>query len=76
MVRASAKNFLRVASVTDPSDYGMVLSELRERRGSISLETRFNLARKAFACTARYDKAISGYLAGTDFSDIKGCYKM
>lgn len=76
MVRASAKNFLRVVSVTDPSDYGMILSELRASGGKICLETRFRLARKAFACTARYDKAISGYLSGRDFSEIRGCYRM
>jgi len=75
MVRAAAKNFLRVVSVTDPQDYSMVLSELEKTRGCISLETRFNLARKAFAHTAGYDTAISEYLADIDFFVQKECYK-
>jgi phosphoribosylaminoimidazolecarboxamide formyltransferase/IMP cyclohydrolase len=33
MIRASAKNFIRVASVVDPSDYEGILSELRSTRG-------------------------------------------
>ena len=33
MIRASAKNFLRVASVVDPSDYKSILSELEKNNG-------------------------------------------
>jgi len=75
MVRASAKNFLRVASVTDPADYGRVLAELREADGCLGLRTRFELARKAFAHTAEYDTAISAYLAARDFGDVADCYR-
>ncbi len=74
MVRASAKNYLRVASVTDPSDYGSILSELRETGGTLSLQTRFELAKKAFAHTAEYDTAIASYLGARDFGEIEGCY--
>ena len=74
MVRASAKNYLRVASVTDPADYATILQELRSGGGKISLETRFGLARKAFAHTADYDSAIAGYLAGLSFAAVHGCY--
>ena len=74
MVRASAKNFLRVASLTDPADYGRILDELRESNGCISLRTRFELAKKAFAHTAEYDTAISEYLAEREFNEVKGCY--
>jgi phosphoribosylaminoimidazolecarboxamide formyltransferase/IMP cyclohydrolase len=74
MVRASAKNFLRVASVTDPGDYDMILAELRES-GTLGLATRFSLACKAFAHTAEYDAAISAYFAARDPGEISGCYQ-
>ena len=48
MIRASAKNFIRVAPVVDPFDYDMILAELKDRRGGLSLEMRFRLAKKAF----------------------------
>jgi phosphoribosylaminoimidazolecarboxamide formyltransferase / IMP cyclohydrolase len=61
MVRSAAKNHARVAVVTDPADYGTVLEEL-EQAGDLSLETKRTLAGKAFALTAAYDAAISGWL--------------
>lgn len=76
MVRASAKNFLRVASVTDPADYDMILSEIKGAGGRISLRTRFELAKKAFTHTAEYDKAISGYFCGRRYDEIAGCYEL
>ena len=65
MVRAAAKNFAHVAVVVDPSDYDAVLSELRAK-GELSEGTRFELARKAFRHTSRYDGAISNYLDSLD----------
>jgi phosphoribosylaminoimidazolecarboxamide formyltransferase/IMP cyclohydrolase len=75
MVRASAKNFLRVASVTDPADYADVIRELEAGKGVLSLKTRFGLAQKAFAHTAGYDTAIATYLKGKSFDAIKACYQ-
>lgn len=75
MVRASAKNFLRVASVTDPADYAGVIRELEAGRGVLSLKTRFELAQKAFAHTAGYDTAIAAYLNGKRFDEVKACYQ-
>lgn len=62
MVRAAAKNYRKVAIVTDPRDYLPLSQELAENNGSISLATRFQLAQKAFTHTASYDSAISNYL--------------
>ncbi len=76
MLRASAKNFLRVAPVVDPNDYPAVLAELTANQGGTSLEMRFNLARKAFEHTATYDRAISDYLARQDFEAIRACYPL
>lgn len=63
MVRASAKNHAYVAIVTDPEDYAPVLNALEMNFGSLSLDFRKKLAAKAFARTAAYDSAISGWFA-------------
>ena len=62
MIRASAKNYLRVASVVDPADYQKILLELQKSGGKTSLKLRFQLAQKAFTHTAKYDDAIAAYL--------------
>jgi phosphoribosylaminoimidazolecarboxamide formyltransferase/IMP cyclohydrolase len=74
MVRASAKNFLRVAVVTDPADYGEVASALREGKGALNLATRYALAKKAFSHTADYDGMIREFLEGTEFTSARECY--
>ena len=61
LIRAAAKNHERVTLVCDPADYPAVLAELRS--GKVTAETRRRLAVKGFAATARYDTAISSYLA-------------
>ena len=58
MIRSAAKNFQSVGVVTDPSDYSKVVAELREK-GTLALSTRLDLARKAYARTARYDGEIA-----------------
>jgi phosphoribosylaminoimidazolecarboxamide formyltransferase/IMP cyclohydrolase len=75
MIRAAAKNFLRVASLTDPADYGNIISELKNSGGFLTLKTRFTLARKAFELTAGYDRAIGAYLAEQDYQQLASCYK-
>jgi len=64
MVRAAAKNYDDVAVVVDPDDYPKIIEEIKG--GGITKETRFRLAKKAFAHTARYDGAISNYLSSLD----------
>lgn len=74
MVRASAKNYLRVASVTDPADYPALAKELQENKGAISLETRSALMKKAFAHTAQYDTAIAAFFAGVTDDRTRSTY--
>jgi len=62
MLRSSAKNYQDVAVVTDPQDYGEIIEELKKSGGTLSLETRFRLAKKVFKLTSHYDKAIAEYL--------------
>ncbi|MCU0607571.1 MAG: bifunctional phosphoribosylaminoimidazolecarboxamide formyltransferase/IMP cyclohydrolase [Candidatus Edwardsbacteria bacterium] len=66
LVRAAAKNFSAVAVVTDPSQYGTVLAEIK-RDGTVSAATTRTLFRAAFALTARYDAAIAAHF-GADRS--------
>jgi phosphoribosylaminoimidazolecarboxamide formyltransferase/IMP cyclohydrolase len=66
MIRAAAKNSAFAAVVVDPRDYEQVLEELRESDGRLSLQTRKALAGRAFACTARYDAAISTWFAARE----------
>ncbi|MBC2715769.1 MAG: hypothetical protein HF978_10715 [Desulfobacteraceae bacterium] len=74
MIRASAKNCLRVASVVDPKNYDTILAELALNEGMTTLETRFRLAQKAFSHTADYDRAIADYLGSRSISDVRSCY--
>jgi phosphoribosylaminoimidazolecarboxamide formyltransferase/IMP cyclohydrolase len=75
MIRASAKNYLRVASVVDPADYARLVDVLRKTGGKLDLATRFGLARKAFAHTAAYDTAIAAFLESSSDATMKGCYE-
>ena len=74
MIRASAKNFIRVASVVDPGDYGSVLSDLRANAGATTLALRYRLARKAFDHTAVYDRTIADFLAQQPVDRARACY--
>jgi phosphoribosylaminoimidazolecarboxamide formyltransferase/IMP cyclohydrolase len=65
MVRSAAKNHARVTVVCDPADYGRVLDEITGS-GDTAPATRAELAAKAFAHTAAYDAAISGYLSSRE----------
>jgi phosphoribosylaminoimidazolecarboxamide formyltransferase/IMP cyclohydrolase len=62
MVRSAAKNHARVTIVCDPGDYDRVAAEIAGG-GDTTAATRAELAAKAFAHTAAYDAAISGYLS-------------
>ncbi len=62
MVRSAAKNWKDVAVLTDASQYGAVMDELRAG-GQVSERTRFALAVAAFNRISNYDAAISDYLS-------------
>ncbi len=59
MVRSAAKNFEDVAIVTSVADYAPVAEELAVNGGSLGRETRWRLAKAAFAVTAAYDAGIA-----------------
>ena len=61
LLRAAAKNHIRVTIICDPADYEPVLAEIRGQ-GDTTLPTRQKLALKAFQQTAVYDDAISNFM--------------
>jgi phosphoribosylaminoimidazolecarboxamide formyltransferase/IMP cyclohydrolase len=69
MIRAAAKHHRYIAVVVRPESYDAVLAELEEGDGAISAGTRHWLANEAFAVTARYDAAISGWF-GDRYEDF------
>jgi phosphoribosylaminoimidazolecarboxamide formyltransferase/IMP cyclohydrolase len=76
MIRAAAKNFLRVAAVVEPADYAGLAEGLTTHGGRLDLATRFTLARKALAHTAQYDAAISQFLACQDPASLRILYDL
>ena len=63
LIRAAAKNSDFVTVVSQPSQYGSVLDEIKSL-GSTTHATRRDLMAHAFQHTADYDKTISEYFAG------------
>jgi phosphoribosylaminoimidazolecarboxamide formyltransferase/IMP cyclohydrolase len=63
MIRAAAKNHEFVTVVVDAADYALVMEEMKANQGATTLEFRKNLAAAAYARTAVYDAAISGWFA-------------
>lgn len=64
MIRAASKNHRFVTVLTDPADYQPLLDQLAAQDGATSLAFRQKMALTAYARTAAYDTAVSGWLAG------------
>ncbi len=62
MVRSAAKNFEDVAIVTSVSEYPAIIQEMKSAHGALTRETRWRLAKQAFATTAAYDSSIANTL--------------
>src|ERR1700759_3778149 len=63
MIRAASKNHEWVTVVVDVEDYAAVLAEMDANNGATTLVLRRKLAQRAFARTAAYDAAVSGWFA-------------
>lgn len=61
MVRASAKNYANVAIVVSPESYPAIIEAIAA--GGTSLAQRKELAARAFAHTANYDRAVATWFA-------------
>lgn len=62
LLRAAAKNYAAVTTIVDTEDFAPLLAELDTNHGATTLATRFSLAQKVFAYTARYEADIANYL--------------
>lgn len=69
LVRGAAKNHAHVTVVVRPSDYAMVLDEIRVH-GGVSSSTRRDLATVAFREIATYDIAIANWMSGESSSTL------
>ena len=61
MVRAAAKNHRFVNIVVNADDYAAITTEMQANNGATSMQTRFDLAIKAYEHTAAYDGAIANH---------------
>ena len=61
MVRAAAKNYNDVTVITSVEQYPELIRELKNNRGSTTLNFRKDMSRIAFTETAYYDSLISNY---------------
>ena len=73
MVRSAAKNWKDVAVLTDASQYGPVVEELKAN-GKVSDKTRFALSVAAFNRISNYDAAISDYLSSLQDDGTRGLF--
>ena len=70
MLRSAAKNMESVAVVVDIADYDEIIEELFKNDSSLSYQTRFRLAVKAFEHVAAYDSAIANYLVNAEKENL------
>ena len=61
LLEAASKNFLRVAVVCDPDDYGWLLEILRKNHGASDLKARLDLAKKAVSRLQNYFTGIDAH---------------
>ena len=63
LIRASAKNFEFVVTITNPNDYEKFIGEMKKNKNYISKKTSLELASKAFNEISLYDMDISDWFS-------------
>jgi len=63
MLRSAAKNHKYVATLTSPNQYNNFIDEMKKNEGSISLDTRKQLASDAFKLSSDYESSISKWMS-------------
>lgn len=61
MLRSAAKNYQDVSVIVDPTDYAVVLDELKAK-GKVAKDINFYLSSKVFEHTSSYDTLIATYM--------------
>src|SRR6185503_12291895 len=64
MIRSAAKNAQDVAVIVNHELYAVIIGEMQQNDGGLTLATRKKLAKEAFGRTALYDVMIASYLNG------------
>ena len=63
LIRASAKNFQFVTTITNSDDYQELIKEMKKNKNCISKKTRLKFAYKAFNEISSYDMDISNWFS-------------
>ena len=66
LLRASAKNYDNVTTISSPNDYKLLKNNIEKNYGSTDLNFRKKMAKKCFKVTFKYDQNIYNW-----FSNIK-----
>lgn len=74
LIRAAAKNFTDVLTISSMNQYGELLELLKERGNESDLLTRKKFAGEAFNLSSHYDTLIYNYFAGDDQQAFKESY--
>ncbi len=74
LIEAGCKNFLRVAVVTEPFYYGLLIDVLKQNSGCTLFETRIELAKLGLMHISRYLNGISSYFQKLSADDVKNEY--
>lgn len=62
LLRAAAKNFLRVCPVPSPLYYEYIINALETNNGSLKLNERITMAEAVFERQSKYDASIAEYI--------------
>lgn len=76
MIRSAAKNFQDVAVITSPDMYRETVNKLKTNDGSLTRESRLQMANLAFIETATYDSSIWSYLLPIAFPSQSNASEM
>lgn len=63
LIRSACKNLSHVAVVVDPNDYALILDDLKQNQGKLSLSLRKELALKAINLSAEYEALLAKELS-------------
>ena len=72
LLRASAKNYDSVTTISSPNDYKLLKNNIEKNYGNTDLNFRKKMAKKSFKLTFKYDQSIySWFLNINNSKDIK-----
>lgn len=76
-LRAAAKNWLRVMSLTNPGSYAGFVNQLRMNDGCTTVEMRYKSLQDTFSYISKYDAAIAKYFKSISVEDLNlDCYQI